>query len=162
MSIKPTLLALALGLSTTFGSYAQADVVYTVFNPARTPVFTLFEYDSASFITTDTVVGINQLSFANPANTITSVEFIPSSLTYPGTSELDVFQSGAAEQSRYYPIGTFTQIGVTPGDSSSFGYPSSELRVAVPEPPSLVLLAAGLLGLIGLRGRARRRRGWGG
>ena len=53
--------------------------------------FTLFVYDSPIFITTDPTVDVAQLAFHNPANTITSIEFKPSS---SGVSEPDVFQSG--------------------------------------------------------------------
>jgi hypothetical protein len=51
--------------------------------------------------------------------------------------------------------GTFTQVGVTPGDSNSFGYPNSMLSVETPEPGTVGLLGVGLLGLFGLRRRAR-------
>ena len=84
MFLKPALLASAIGLCLLAAPYAQATVVYTVFNPARN--FTLFIYNSPSFIVTDTTVGVAQLAFANPLNTITSVDFIPSSSTIPGTS----------------------------------------------------------------------------
>jgi hypothetical protein len=118
--------------------------VYTVLNPANN--FTLFVYDSPTFITTDTMVGVAQLAFANPLNPITGVDFIPSSSTFPGTSEVDLLQAGAPDQFRYYPQGTFTHFGVTQGDSNSFGFPNSELSVApAPEPSSIALLAAGLL-----------------
>jgi len=154
MSPKITFLASALGLSVALASHAHADVIYTVLNPANN--FTLFVYDSPTFITTDTAVGVAQLAFANPLNTITSVDFIPDSLTFPGTSEIDVNQSGAADQFRYYPLGTFTQFGVTKGDSNSFGFPNSELSVAAPEPSTIALLGASLFGLFGLLGLRRR------
>jgi hypothetical protein len=127
------------------GADARADVIYTVLNPSAH--FTLFVYDSPAFITTDTMVDVAQLAFANPLNSITEVEFIPSFLTFQGTSEVDILQSAAPNQFRYYPQGTFTQFGTTPGDSNSFGFPNSELSVApAPEPPSSVLLLGGLLG----------------
>ncbi len=155
---KITLLASALGLSATLASQAKANVVYTVVNPASN--FILFVYDSPTFITADTAVGVAQLAFANPSNIITGVEFKPVSGAFIGTSELDVFQSGGGadqtftgNQFRYFPQGTFTQPGVTKGDSNSFGFPSSELSVAVPEAPTIALLSAGLLGLLGLRRR---------
>jgi hypothetical protein len=155
MSPKITFLASALALSTALATHAHADVIYRVFNPANNN-FTLFIYDSPTFITTDTTVGVAQLAFANPLNTITSVEFIPSSLTNPGTSELDVFQSlPGTEQVRFYPLGTFTQFGITLGEMGSFGFPNSRLSVAVPEPGTLGLLGVGILGLLGLR-RATR------
>jgi hypothetical protein len=81
--------------------------------------FTLLVYDSPTFITTDTTVSVSQLTFANPLNPIASVDFIPSSSTFPDTSEVDVNQIGAADQFRYYPEGTFTKFGVTPGDSNN-------------------------------------------
>ena len=154
MCLKPALLASAVALGMVTTSRAQADVVYTVFNPANH--FTLFVYDSPEFITIGTMVGVAQLAFANPLNSIMTVDFIPDSSTFPGTSELDVLQSGAPEQSRYYPQGTFTQVGVTAGDSNSFGYPSSMLSVATPEPGTVGLLGVGLVGLFGLRRRGRR------
>lgn len=153
MCLKSALLASALAVSLGVASRAQAEVVYTVFNPANH--FTLFVYDSPDFITTDTMVPVAQLAFANPLNSITGVDFIPDSSTFPGTSELEVLQSAAPDQFRYYPQGTFTQVGVTPGDSNSFGYPNSMLSVETPEPGTVGLLGVGLLGLFGLRHRAR-------
>ena len=124
---------------------AQADVFYTVFNPSRN--FTLFTYDSPAFITTITDVDVAQLAFANPLNPITGVDFIPNSLTYPGTSEIDLLQAGAATQYRFYPAATFTMTGVTPGDANSFGGSASQLSVAVPEPSVATLFASALAGL---------------
>jgi hypothetical protein len=157
MSPKLTFLASVVCLSVALVSHAHAFVVYSVFNPAAPPFpFVLFTYDSPSFITTDTTVPVADLS-ANPKNSITSVEFIPISTDPldPGVtvSELDVFQSAAAEQVRYYPEGTFTGYGVTPGLFGSFGYPNSDLRVAAPEPATIAVLGVGLLGLLGLRRR---------
>ena len=54
------------GLLLATASKVDADVVYTVLNPANN--FTLFVYDSPTFITTDTMVGVAQLAFANPLN----------------------------------------------------------------------------------------------
>ena len=149
----------------TLAPRAEAEVVYTVFNPFAVPSpFTLFVYDSPTFITTDTTVNVAQLAFANPANTITSVEFKPSS---SGVSELDVFQSGGGavqtfngNQFRYYPLGTFDQYGVTTGidntsGAPSFGMPNSMLSVEAPEPSTFGILLAGAVGLIGLRRRVR-------
>jgi hypothetical protein len=161
--MKITFLASALALSAALATHAHATVIYTVENPAAPPFpFILFVYDSPTFITTNTTVGVVQLAFANPLNTITSVEFIPSStnLMHLGTSELDVFQSGLPmEQLRFYPLGTFTQVGVTPGESGSFGFPNSELSVAVPEPGTFGLLGVGVLALLGLLGLRRRAKG---
>jgi PEP-CTERM motif len=160
MSSKIGVLASALGLSVAMIPHAHADVVYTVQNPFAAPFpFILFVYDSPTFITTDTTVPAAQLAFANPLNSITSVEFTPSS-TDPALSEvgseLEVFQSSAPEQLRYYPEGTFTQFGVTPGLLGSAGYPNSELNVAAPEPATIGLLGMGLLSLLGLRRRSER------
>jgi PEP-CTERM motif len=159
MQRRVVLLALTLGLLVAITPRAKAFVVYTVDNPAAH--FTLFTYDSPGFITTHTTVPVAGLTFANPLNAITSVEFLPSSLTHPGTSEVDVFQSsGGADQTftgnqfRYYPQGTFTQYGVTPGLAGSFGVPNSQLVVAAPEPSAIGLVGAGLLGLAALRRRA--------
>ncbi|MBV9937562.1 MAG: autotransporter domain-containing protein [Acidobacteriaceae bacterium] len=134
MSPKINLLASALGLWAALASLAQAEVVYTVKNPAVS--FTLFTYDSPTFITTDTVVPVANLAFANPVSTITSVHFIPfsSSLTHPGTSELVVFGEPEGTAFRYYPLGTFTRLGITPGEMGSFGFPNSELVVTATFP----------------------------
>lgn len=167
MFSKIAVLALALGASAAIVPPAQASVVYTSYNTAVQ--FTLFIYDLPGFITTDTTVPVSDLAFANPLNTITSVEFIPSSSTFPGTSEVAVFQSaGGPDQSftgnqfRYYPEGTFTQFGVTPGDINSFNFPNSELIVAAPEPSTIGLLGAGLFGMFALRRRSTNRSRTGG
>jgi hypothetical protein len=156
MSPKIRFIASALALSGALVAHAHATVIYTVLNPAAH--FTLFVYDSPTFITTDATVGVAKLAFANPLNTITSVDFIPSSLnptTMMSASELDVFQSGSpAEEIRYFPLGTFTQVGATAGEMGSFGFPNSELSVAVPEPGTLGLLGVGALAFLGLRRRA--------
>ena len=165
MRLRPILLAAAIGLCLANVHRAKAEVIYTVFNPVAAPFpFVLFVYDSPTFITTDTTVDVAHLAFANSANTITGVEFKPSS---SGVSELDVFQSGGGadqtfngNQFRYYPLGTFDQYGVTPGtdDASgapSFGMPNSMLSVEAPEPGTFGLLAAGLIGLFGLHRRVR-------
>ena len=163
MRLRPILLAAATGLCLASTQRATADVVYTVFNPFAAPFpFTLFVYDSPTFITTDTTVDVAQLAFANPANTITSVEFKPSS---DGVAELDVFQSGGGadqtftgNQFRYYPLGTFDQYGVTAGSDNTSGAPSfggsnSMLSVEAPEPGAFGILVAGLVGLLALRWR---------
>ena len=158
MCVRTIAFASALAVATAMAPQAHAFVEYTSYNTARH--FTLFVYDSPGFITTDTTVDVSHLVFANPLNAITAVEFIPSSTMFPGTSEVAVFQSsGGPDQSftgnqfRYYPEGTFTRYGVTPGDSNSFGYPYSELIVAAPEPSTVALLAASLVGLFCLRRR---------
>jgi hypothetical protein len=110
------------GLSLATASKADADVVYTVLNPANN--FTLFVYDSATFITTDTMVGVAQLAFANPLNPITGVDFIPSSSTFPGTSEVDLLQVGAPDQFRYYPQGTFTHLVSPRGTATVLAFPT--------------------------------------
>ncbi|SEF15075.1 outer membrane autotransporter barrel domain-containing protein [Rhizobiales bacterium GAS191] len=132
MSPKITFLATGLGLSAAFAMPAQAEVVYTVKNPPLN--FTLFIYDSPTFITTDTVVAGADLAYANLPSTITSVHFIPSSssLMHPGTSEVVIFGEPEGTAFRYYPQGTFTQFGVTPGEMGSFGFPNSVLAVSAP------------------------------
>ena len=141
MSSKIALLASGLGLSAALASPAQAEVVYTVKNPAVN--FTLFIYDLPTFIRTDTTVAVAGLAFANPVSTITSVHFIPSSssLMHPGTSELVVFGEPEGTAFRYYPQGTFTQFGVTPGEMGSFGFPNSELVVGLAQTTPLASLA---------------------
>jgi hypothetical protein len=62
MCLKPALLASAVALGMVTTSRAQAEVVYTVFNPVNH--FTLFVYDSPEFITIGTMVGVAQLAFA--------------------------------------------------------------------------------------------------
>jgi len=143
----------------------MADVFYQVENRATGYLF--FIYDSPSFITSTTTVLPSQLTFLNPAGaTTTSIVFIPDSTTYAGTSELDVFNptSTIAEEFRYYPAGSFTQYGVTPGDEHSFGYPVSVLNVTdyadytvpVPEPSTVTLFGASLVALAGLTRVARQ------
>jgi hypothetical protein len=164
MCMRPILLAAAIGLCLANTHRAKAEVIYTVFNPVAAPFpFVLFVYDSPTFITTNTTVDVGQLAFANPANTITDVEFKPSS---SGVSELDVFQSGGGadqtfngNQFRYYPLGAFDEYGVTAGINNaagdpSFGAPNSMLSVEAPEPSTFALLLGGLVGLVGLRRRA--------
>ena len=173
MSLRLILLATATVLLAS-AKHAKAEVQYTVYNPHAAPYpFILLIYDSPTFITTDTTVyapdtmpGAPELTFANPANAITSVEFKPSS---NGVAEVDVFQSGnaqpqtfAGDQFRYYPLGTLGQYGVTAGidnlnGAPSFGAPNSLLSVTVPEPGTLGLLAASLIGLLGVRRRMRDR-----
>ncbi len=158
-----TTLAAAL-FWTVAGQQAKADVFYQVENLASGYLF--FIYDSPDFITTDTTVLPSQLTYLNPLGaTTTSIVFIPDSLTHPGTSELDIFNPTPtiAEQFRYYPEGTFTQFGLTPGDENSYGYPHSALRVTdfadyytVPEPSTVALLGAALITLA-LRRRLRVR-----
>ena len=174
MVSKTALLALALGVSVAFAPQARAFVAYTANNPAAH--FTLFAYDSPGFITTDTVVPVADLAFFAhpPLNFISSVEFIPSSSdpAHLGLPEVDVFQSsGGPDQSftgnqfRWYPLGTFTQYGITPGlgatpgfpNSQSFGFPNSQLVVAAPEPTTIGLVGAGLFGLLALRRKSANR-----
>ena len=144
---------------------ANADVFYQVENRASGYLF--FIYHSPNFITTTTTVLPSQLTFLNPAGaTTTSIVFIPDSTTYPGTSELDVLNPTPtiAEEFRYYPGGTFTQYGVTPGDEHSFGYPASVLNVTdyadytvpTPEPSAATLFATSFMALVGLRRRSRK------
>ena len=56
MVSRGLLLVLAVGASAAIVPRAQAFVTYTADNPAAN--FTLFVYDSPSFITTDTVVPV--------------------------------------------------------------------------------------------------------
>ena len=144
------------------GQQAKADVFYQVENRATGYLF--FIYDSPGFITSTTTILPSQLTFLNPAGaTTTSIVFIPASTTYPGTSELDVFNPTPTipEEFRYYPEGTFTEYGVTPGDKHSFGHPFSVLNVTdyadytvpVPEPGTVTLFGASLVALVGLRRR---------
>jgi hypothetical protein len=160
-------------VSLIFSLPANAFVSYTVENPAVN--FVLFTYDSPTFITGDIIVPVSDLAYfaAPPLNFITQVEFIVSSTdnsNFLGQPEIIVDQSsGGAPQTptgtelRWFPDGTFTQYGVTRGlgtgcscAADSFGYPNSELVVAVPEPPTIGMCAPGVLGLVALR-RLRRR-----
>ena len=77
------LTASAITLCLAASPRAKADVIYRVFNPL-TNNFTLFVYDAPTFITADTPVGVAQLTFASPLNTITTVEFIPRIRDVPG------------------------------------------------------------------------------
>ena len=164
MVSKPALLALAVGTFVAVVPRAQAFVTYTVDNPARN--FTLFTYDSPTFITTDTTVQASDLAYfaAPPLNFISQVQFILSSTDNPlymGQPEIIVDQySGGPDQSftgdqfRWFPLGTFTQYGTTPGlgtegcsgcfMTDSFGFPNSRSLLL---PPQRTPRPIGLLGL---------------
>ena len=104
-----------------------------MFNPARN--FTLFILRHSPIIHCDGHHGRScAVGLCKPAQHHHQRRFHTLIFDNSGNLQLDVFQSSAPEQSRYYPRGTFTTLGVTPGDSSSFGYPNSKLRVAAPEP----------------------------
>jgi hypothetical protein len=172
MVSKIALLALAVGTFVAVAPRTQAFVAYTVDNPARD--FTLLTYDSPTFITTDTTVPVSDLAYfaAPPLNFISQVQFIVSSTDNPlymGHPEIIVDQySGGPDQSftgnqfRWFPLGTFTQYGTTPGLGAgcggcfddSFGFPNSELVVAAPEPSAIGLLGTALIGLLALRRRS--------
>jgi hypothetical protein len=173
MVSKIALLALAAGTFVAAAPRAQAFVSYTVNNPARN--FTLFTYDSPTFITTDTTILASDPGLAYfappPLNFISQIQFIVSSndnLLYTGQPEIIVDQySGGPDQSftgnqfRWFPLGTLTQYGTTPGLGTgcgcffdSFGFPNSQLIVAAPEPSAIGLLGVGLFGLLALRRRS--------
>lgn len=163
MIAKVLRFAIVFGAALVLSPQARAYVIYTVDNPASN--FTLFTYDAPSFITVDSIVPVANLAFAAPQNTITSVEFIPSSIdpAHLGLAEIAVFQSGggadqtfAGNQFRWYPQATFTQYGVTPGVAGSFGYPASELVVQAPEPSTTGIVGASLFGLLALRRRSSK------
>ena len=171
MVSRGLLLVLALGASAAIAPRAQAFVAYTVNNPARN--FTLFTYDSPIFITSDITVPVSDLAYfaPPPLNFISQIQFIVSSTdnpSYLGQPEIIVDQySGGPDQSftgdqfRWFPLGTFTRYGTTPGLGTgcgcffdSFGFPHSQLVVAAPEPSTIGLLSAGLFGLLALRRRS--------
>jgi hypothetical protein len=182
MVSKIALLTLAVGTFVAVAPRAQAFVSYTINNPARQ--FTLFTYDSPTFITTDTTVLASDPDLAHialpPFNFISQIQFIVSSTdnpSYTGQPEIIVDQySGGPDQSftgnefRWFPLGTFTQYGITPGLGTgcgcffdSFGFPNSRLVVddnenpmvlSAPEPSAIGLLGVGLFGLLALRRRS--------
>ena len=84
MSLKATLLVSVLGVMAASAPPANATVVYEVFNPAVTPTFVFFVYDSPGFITTDTVVPASSLARNNTTHPVTSIDFIMDFPAMPG------------------------------------------------------------------------------
>jgi len=157
MFAKTAFLVSALGLMGAMAPEANAStiswfitlgpvppVVYTVFNPMQ--LFTLIvDGFPSSLITSDTTFP----GWALPINpeAIASIDFIISSRSMPGDSELDVFFASSPEQVSWLPEGEFAKDGVHQFVAGSFGYPNSYLIVAAPEPSTIALLGAGLVGL---------------
>jgi hypothetical protein len=83
MVSKLALLALAVGALVVEAPRAAAFVAYTVDNPARD--FTLFTYDSPTFITSDVTIPVSDLAYfaPPPLNFISQVQFIVSSNDNP-------------------------------------------------------------------------------
>jgi hypothetical protein len=128
-------------------------VTYSLFNPM--PQFTVIIGGWPSgLITSDTTFSGWEL-VPNP-EAITSVDFIISSRSMPGDSELDIFFASSPEQVSWLPAGEFATDGVHRFVAGSFGYPNSYLLVAAPEPSSMALLVAGLVGLLGLHRGGQR------
>jgi hypothetical protein len=140
---------------TTSGTVGPpAWVTYTVFNPMQQFTLIVGGWPSG-LITSDTTFSGWELA-VNP-EAITSVDFIISSPSMPGDSELDVFFASSPEQVSWLPDGEFAKDGAHQFVAGSFGYPNSYLLVAVPEPSTMALLVAGLVGLLGLHRRDHRK-----
>ena len=157
MFTRMALLASAIGLAAT-ASPAHAFVVYSMTNPSANFVF--FSYDLPGFITTNTVVPAADLAFNNTLHPATSVDFIMSSLSDPGFADVQItiepFPGVPTVQDKFVPAVDLAQYGTYQAAPGSFGYPNSFVEVAAPEPTSLALLGAGLLGLVGLRRRDQK------
>jgi PEP-CTERM motif len=167
MLAKTAFLVSALGLMGAMAPGANASsilttltvppptwVTYSLFNPM--PQFTVIIGGWPSgLITSDTTFSGWEL-VPNP-EAITSVDFIIASQSMPGDSELDVFFASSPEQVSWLPEGEFAEDGAHRFVAGSFGYPNSYLLVAAPEPSTMALVVAGLVGLLGLHRRGHRK-----
>ena len=156
MTMRTVLLASALALPAATMSPADAYVVYSVTNPSRDFVF--FTYDSPSFITTDTVVPGSALAFNNSIHPATSVDFIMASPLDPGYADVQItiapFPGVPTVQDKFVTAADLAEYGTYQAAPGSYGYPSTFVEVAAPEPASMALLGTGMIGLF-MIGRRR-------
>jgi hypothetical protein len=152
MRTRTALLTSALTLGIAIVSPAWADVIYSVTNPSADFVF--FKYDSPTFITTDTLVPASALSFNNTIHPATLVDFIIASPLDPGFADVQITINPVpgvpAVQDKFIPAVDLARYGMFQAAPGSFGYPNSFVEVAAPEPTSIAILGAGLVGLLGL------------
>jgi hypothetical protein len=160
MLAKTAFLVSALGLVGAMAPAANAStittrltappptwVAYSLFNPIQQFTVIVGGWPSG-LITSDTTFSGWELA-VNP-EAITSVDFIISSRSMPGDSELDVFFASSPEQVSWLPEGEFATDGAHQFVAGSFGYPNSYLLVAAPEPATMALLVTGLVGMLGV------------
>ena len=155
MRLKSAMLVCAAGICLVAAPHAKADVLYSVQNPTTNFVF--FTYDSPNFITMDTLVPASDLIFNNTIHPATSVDFIIDSPLQPGNADVQITINPSpgvpTVQDKFLPPEELTEYGTFPFGPGSYGYPTSELVVAAPEPASIALLGTGLTALLAVRRR---------